>query len=230
MIQLQDSKMAMALHRLGVVAEKGRGRSSDHLKRAFDRSLSAVGLVVSLPVWGLIAMAIKCGDGGPVFYGQERVGKGGRRFRGWKFRSMVSDSDRRFGPLQASDGDLRVTRVGRFLRATALDELPQLWNIFRGDMSFVGPRALVPEEIEVCGHGEVVPLEKIPGYEERHRVRPGLTGVAQVYAPRDIPRRHKFKLDLLYIKRRTLWLDLKLIGLSFWITFRGAWEYRGRKF
>jgi putative colanic acid biosynthesis UDP-glucose lipid carrier transferase len=77
---------------------------------------------------------------------------------------------------------------------------------------------------------KAVALEKIPGYEERHRVRPGLTGVAQVYASRDILRRHKFKLDLLYIKRRTLWLDLKLIGLSFWITFRGAWEYRGRKF
>jgi lipopolysaccharide/colanic/teichoic acid biosynthesis glycosyltransferase len=163
---------------------------------------------------------------------------------------MVSDSDKRFGPLQARDGDSRVTRVGRFLRATALDELPQLWNISRGDMSFVGPRALVPEEIEVrekpCkvqssrfeGHDskargdvirEAVALEKIPGYEERHRVRPGLTGVAQVYAPRDIPRRHKFKLDLLYIKKHTFWLDLRLIALSFWITFRGKWEVRGRK-
>lgn len=230
MLQWVRSSRSEVLLLSRAVVEKGRGRSSDHLKRAFDRWLSAVGLVVSLPVWGLIAMAIRCEDGGPVFYGQERVGKGGRRFRGWKFRSMVSDSDEKFGPLQARDGDLRVTRVGRFLRATAMDELPQLWNIFRGDMSFVGPRALVPEEIEVCGHGEMVPLEKIPGYEERHRVRPGLTGVAQVYAPRDIPRRHKFKLDLLYIKRRTLWLDLKLIGLSFWITFRGAWEYRGKKF
>ena len=124
--------------------------------------------------------------------------------------------------------------------------MPQLWNIFKGDMSFVGPRALVPEEIEVRSSGcevqgsrseeqrsrmnEAVALEKIPGYEERHRVRPGLTGVAQVYAPRDIPRRHKFKLDLLYIKRHTFWLDLKLIALSFWITFRGKWEDRGKKF
>ena len=78
--------------------------------------------------------------------------------------------------------------------------------------------------------GELVPLEKIPGYEERHRVRPGLTGVAQIYAPRDIPRRHKFRLDLLYIKKHTFRLDLKLIALSFWITFRGRWEDRGRKF
>jgi len=110
-----------------------------------------------------------------------------------------------------------------------MDELPQLWNIFKGDMSFVGPRALVPEEIEVNGLGAAVPLEKIPGYEARHRVRPGLTGVAQVYAARDVPRRHKFRYDLLYIRRQSVWLDLKLILLSFWITFRGRWEHRGRK-
>jgi len=253
MIHLQGSNRSLVLRRLGVVAEKDRGRPSDHIKRAFDILLSGAGLLASLPVWGVVAVAIRCEDGGPVLYGQERVGKGGQRFRSCKFRSMVADSDKRFGPLQAGDGDSRVTRVGRFLRATALDELPQLWNILRGDMSFVGPRALVPAEIEVrssrlelqratCNvqgskfkvqgvrKGEAVALEKIPGYEERHRVRPGLTGVAQVYAPRDIPRRHKFKLDLLYIKRRTLWLDLKLIALSFWITFRGAWEHRGRKF
>ena len=116
------------------------------------------------------------------------------------------------------------------LRATALDELPQLWNIVKGDMSFVGPRALLPEEIEVHGSEELIPLEKIPGYEERCRVRPGLTGLAQIYADRDIPRRSKFRYDLLYIKKQSFWLDLKLIGLSFWITFRGKWEHRGRKF
>jgi len=76
----------------------------------------------------------------------------------------------------------------------------------------------------------LIPLEKIPGYDARHQVRPGLTGLAQVYAPRDIPRRHKFKYDLLYIKKQTLWLDLKLIALSFWITARGKWEHRGKKF
>jgi lipopolysaccharide/colanic/teichoic acid biosynthesis glycosyltransferase len=97
-------------------------------------------------------------------------------------------------------------------------------------MSFVGPRALLPGEIEVNGNGELIPLEKIPGYEARHRVRPGLTGLAQVYAPRDIPRRYKFKYDLLYIKKQSFWLDLKLIMLSIWITLRGKWEYRGKKF
>jgi lipopolysaccharide/colanic/teichoic acid biosynthesis glycosyltransferase len=111
-----------------------------------------------------------------------------------------------------------------------MDEMPQLWNIFRGDMSFVGPRALMPEEIEVNGFGQLVPLEKIPGYHERHSVTPGLTGVAQIYADRDIPRRYKFRYDLLYIQKQSFWLDLRLILLSFWITFRGTWEVRGSKF
>ena len=133
---------------------------------------------------------------------------------------MVVDADRRFGALQASEDDPRVTRTGRLLRATAMDELPQLWNILVGDMSFVGPRALRPEEIEVGGDGTPVPLQAIPGYEARHRVTPGLTGIAQIYAPRDIPRRQKFKLDQLYVGKQSFWLDLRLIALSFWITVR----------
>ncbi len=199
------------------------------LKRPFDVALSGLGLLGSLPLWALIAAAIKLEDGGPVFYGQERVGRGGRRFRSWKFRSMVVDADRRFGALQAREHDPRVTRTGRLLRATAMDELPQLWNILVGDMSFVGPRALRPEEIEVGGDGTPVPLQAIPGYEARHRVTPGLTGIAQIYAPRDIPRRQKFKLDQLYVGKQSFWLDLRLIALSFWITVRARWEHRGRK-
>jgi lipopolysaccharide/colanic/teichoic acid biosynthesis glycosyltransferase len=141
---------------------------------------------------------------------------------------MVVDAER-FGPRQAAAVDARVTRVGRWLRATAMDELPQLWNIARGDMSFVGPRALMPAEIEVNGHGGTVPIEAVAGYRERHAVAPGLTGLAQIYADRDIPRRYKFKYDLLYIRRRSLALDLKLLALSFWITARGKWEHRGSK-
>jgi lipopolysaccharide/colanic/teichoic acid biosynthesis glycosyltransferase len=199
------------------------------LKRGIDLALSSVGLLISAPLWALIALLIKLDDGGPIFYAQERVGRGGDRFRSLKFRSMVPDADRRFGPRQADIADARVTRVGRWLRATAMDELPQLWNIARGDMSFVGPRALMPAEIEVNGHGEAVPIEAVPGYHERHCVAPGLTGLAQIYADRDIPRRHKFKYDLIYIRRRSLVLDLKLIALSFWITARGKWEHRGSK-
>ena len=204
------------------------------LKRLFDATLSSVGLILSSPLWVLFSLAIKLEVAGPIFHGQERVGREGRRFKSCKFRSMAADSEQTFGLLQAKENDHRVTRVGRILRATALDELPQLWNIFKGDMSFVGPRALLPREIEIRGpekgSGRVIPLEQIPGYSERHTVRPGLTRLAQVYAPRDIPRREKFKYDLLYIKRQSLWLDLKLIAISFWITFRAKWESRGKKF
>ncbi|HWP34888.1 MAG TPA: sugar transferase, partial [Thermodesulfobacteriota bacterium] len=199
-------------------------------KRVFDVVLSAAGLVVSLPLWAAIAALIRCEDGGPVFFADARVGRGGRVFRALKFRTMVPDADRRFGPRQAAEADPRVTRVGRLLRATAMDELPQLWNILRGDMSFVGPRALRPGEIEVRGGGAVRPLEAVPGYRERHAVRPGLTGLAQIYADRDIPARQKFRYDRLYIRRRSFWLDLRLVALSFWITARGAWERRGPKY
>ena len=199
------------------------------LKRAFDVSLAGLGLLLSAPLWGVIAIAVKAGDGGPVFFGQDRVGLGGRRFTSWKFRSMVPDADRRWGPLQAAEDDRRVTRVGRLLRATAMDELPQLWSIFTGDMSFVGPRALMPAEIEARPGGVLERLEDMRGYEARHAVVPGLTGLAQVFAPRDIPRRQKFHYDLLYIRRQSFPLDTKLVALSFWITFRGRWERRDRK-
>ncbi len=214
----------------GVVLRAARRDArSPRLKRLFDVCLAAAGLVASAPLWLVVAAAVKLEDGGPVFYARERVGRGGRQFLSLKFRSMAPDSDARFGPLQAAPGDARVTRVGSVLRATALDELPQLWNILTGDMSFVGPRALLPAEIELGGTGEPAPLETIPGYELRHRVRPGLTGVAQVYAPRSIPRRQKFRFDLLYIRRQSVWLDLKLIALSLWITARGQWEDPGRR-
>lgn len=199
------------------------------MKRLFDATLAGTGLLVSAPLWALIAAAIKLNDGGAVFFSQERVGHGGRVFRALKFRSMRPDAEAIAGALQATADDPRVTRVGRILRATAMDELPQLWNILLGDMSFVGPRALRPGEIESEG-GELVPLEAVPGYATRIRVRPGLTGIAQIYAPRDVPRRHKFRYDRVYIRQRSLWLDLRLILVSFWISFRGTWESRGRKY
>jgi lipopolysaccharide/colanic/teichoic acid biosynthesis glycosyltransferase len=142
---------------------------------------------------------------------------------------MIPNAERGVGPVQAVERDPRVTAVGRIMRATAMDELPQLWSIFVGDMSFVGPRALRPGEIEVRGDGVHEALEDVPGFAERHSITPGLTGVAQIFAPRDIPRRQKFRYDRLYIRRRGFWLDVRLILLSFWITFRGRWEHRGDK-
>lgn len=200
------------------------------LKRAFDVALSGTGLLLSMPVWLAVAAAVKLEDGGPIFFSQERVGQGGHVFHVLKFRSMIPDAEARVGALQASENDPRITRIGRWLRATAMDELPQLLSIFKGDMSFVGPRALRPGEIETSGTGRMEALEDVPGFEARCAVPPGLTGVAQIYAPRDVPRRQKFRYDHLYIRRRSFGLDLRLVFLSFWITFRGTWEARGRKF
>lgn len=200
------------------------------LKRAFDIALSAAGLLASSPLWALFAAAIKIEDGGPVFFRQERVGIGGRTFLAFKFRSMKPDAEAGVGAVQATAHDPRVTRVGRFMRATAMDELPQLWNILVGDMSFVGPRALRPGEIEAGRGGVLERLEDVPGFAMRISVRPGLTGVAQVYAPRDVPRRHKFRYDRIYVQKRSLWLDLRLILVSFWISVLGTWETRGRKY
>lgn len=198
------------------------------MKRLFDCALAGAGLIASAPLWAAIAIAVKLEDGGAVFFRQPRVGRGGRVFEALKFRSMVPNAEALTGPVQATENDPRITRVGRLMRATAMDELPQLWNIFAGDMSFVGPRPLRPGEVEVRGDGQFVRLEEIPGYEARHSVRPGLTGIAQVYAPRDIDRARKFRLDRLYLKRAGFWFDLKLILVSFWITARGDWENRDR--
>jgi lipopolysaccharide/colanic/teichoic acid biosynthesis glycosyltransferase len=200
------------------------------LKRVFDVALAGIGILASAPLWFLFGVLVKAGDGGPVFYRQDRVGKNGRLFKSLKFRSMIQDADRNYGPRQASLHDPRITRIGSFLRATAMDELPQLWNIFIGDMSFVGPRALMPNEIEIAGDGRAISLEEIQGYQKRHAVRPGLTGIAQIYASRDIPRKDKFRYDLLYIRKQTVWLDVRLVLISFWISFRGQWESREDKF
>jgi lipopolysaccharide/colanic/teichoic acid biosynthesis glycosyltransferase len=199
------------------------------LKRAFDIFLSFAGIIGSFPLWGIFSLAILIEDGLPIFYLQERVGKGGMIFKAIKFRSMVKDAEKDSGPIQAVENDPRVTKVGEFLRATAMDELPQLVNIFKGDMSFVGPRSLRPKEKEVHGNPEEMNIEDVPGYRERLAVRPGLTGLAQVYLSTDTLRGEKFKYDLQYIKKRSFLLDLKLIFLSFWITFRGKWESRGKK-
>jgi lipopolysaccharide/colanic/teichoic acid biosynthesis glycosyltransferase len=199
------------------------------LKRSFDILLSGSGLILSSPAWLIAGIAITLEDGLPVFFAQSRWGKEGSHFLALKFRSMRRGSDKGRS-IQAGHKDPRVTRVGRFLRACAMDELPQLWNIFVGDMSFVGPRALPIDEIQSSEDGKYIPDVAIPGFRERLSVRPGLTGIAQVFADRDTTRARKFRYDLLYIRRRSFWLDLRLIFLSFYISFLGRWEVRGNKF
>ena len=199
-------------------------------KRILDVALSVLMLGMALPVIIPISMAIKLEDGGPVFYRQKRWGRKGTRFGVYKFRTMVPDAERKYGITQAQEYDRRTTRVGRLLRAMGLDELPQILNIMAGDMSFVGPRSLAVGEVLTDINGRRVNYEEIGGFRDRLEARPGLTGLATVFIPKDSSPRRKFKYDLFYLRRHTMCLDLHLIALSFWISFRGKWETRGQKY
>lgn len=196
-------------------------------KRPFDVLLAVVGLGLSSPLWLAISMAICFEDRGAVFFIQERCGKNGRRFGHIKFRTMkLPPKGQQRHKVISLEDDPRVTKIGVLLRATALDELPELINILKGEMSFVGPRPL-PFRIEVASpYGTIA---DVPGYEARSRVRPGLTGLAQVRAPKDIDHRRKFRYDALYVKNMSFCLDSMILLLSLWVTFRGGWERWGKK-
>ena len=200
------------------------------LKRPLDIILSGIMLVLSIPVFLPIALAIRLEDGGPIFYRQERWGRSDERFMAYKFRTMEPDSDKAYGIIQATENDPRITRVGRILRSMGLDELPQILNIVVGDMSFVGPRSLAVGEIVKDHKGQKLQYEDVPGFRERLQARPGLTGLATIYIPKDAEPHRKFRYDLFYIRNQSICLDLQLIALSFWISFRGKWETRSRKF
>lgn len=174
------------------------------VKVLVDTALAFLLLVAFLPFWLLIALAIALTSRGPVIYRQVRVGKDGREYSMFKFRTMVKGAEEDTGPVLASRSDERVTAVGRFLRRFRLDEIPQLLNIIAGQMSFVGPR---PERPEFVRRYAV----EIMGYEERFAVRPGLTGLAQVSGRYATTTENKLKFDLLYIQNQSLFLDLRII-------------------
>jgi sugar transferase (PEP-CTERM system associated) len=177
------------------------------MKRSIDLMLSLLLAVVTLPLMLLTALLILLEDGGPVLYRQERVGENGRTFVLSKFRSMRKDAEKGGTPIWARDGDDRITRVGRFIRKTRLDELPQLWNVVRGDMSFVGPRPERPFFVEELS-------KDIPFYQQRLAVKPGLTGWAQVkyrYGSSREDAMEKLRYDLYYIKHLSIALDLSIV-------------------
>lgn len=194
------------------------------MKRIFDFSLALIGLFMSLPLWFIFGLAIWFEDRGPIFYFQERVGKDGKIFKSLKFRSMIPEAEKNLGPVQAMKNDPRSTKVGRILRATAMDELPQLVNILKGEMSFVGPRALRPMETEPTDASRARDIFHIPGFEKRASIQPGLTGVAQVFASRNLPREEKFKYDLWYVDNISFWLDIRLIAKSILVTLKARWD------
>lgn len=177
------------------------------VKRLCDVVLSAVGLLLTSPFFAVIALMIKCTDRGPVFYRQDRLTKDGQVFSICKFRTMIQDAEKHTGARLASDHDDRILPVGRFLRRTRLDELPQLWNILKGDMSLVGPR---PERPELAAEIE----ESIPEFAYRLKVKAGLTGYAQVYGKYNTTAYDKLKLDLTYIRKYSVFLDFKMILMT----------------
>jgi Undecaprenyl-phosphate glucose phosphotransferase len=179
-------------------------------KRIFDVVTASLLLVLTAPIMAAIALAIRLSSGAPVLYRQERMGLDGHVFHMLKFRTMVHDAERETGPVWARRGDPRETRVGSLLRRTSLDELPQLWNVLRGDMSLVGPRPERPVFIEQF-------RREVPGYMLRHKVKAGLTGWAQVHRWRgDTSLHERIEHDLYYIRNWSLGLDIRILLMTIW--------------
>ncbi len=199
-LTLFDSPLLLSRNR-GLTVEQ------EMIKRFMDVVLSLLAAVITLPFFAVIGAAIKLTDGGPVFYRQVRLTKGGKEFEIYKFRTMIQNAEAESGARLASEKDPRILPVGRFLRATRLDELPQIYNILKGDMSIVGPR---PERPELAAEIE----KEIPEFTYRLKVKAGLTGYAQVYGKYNTTSYDKLKLDLTYIRNYSILLDLKLIIMT----------------
>ena len=191
---------------------QGMDRTYRTLKRAIDIVASAVGLVVLSPLMLGTAIAVKAQDGGPVFYRQERLTRGGKRFMLTKFRSMIVNAESDTGAVLAGKEDARITKVGRFIRSTRIDELPQLWNILKGEMTLVGPRPERPEFYEII-------CREYPEFDYRLKVKAGLTGYAQLYGKYNTTFAEKARLDMYYIQHASLLWDLQLLFYTLKIIF-----------
>lgn len=187
--------------------EPGIKKSHLILKRVMDLIVSGIALILVSPLMLISVILIKATSKGPVIYAQERVGQGGCIFKVLKLRTMISGAEDKTGPTLSKPGDPRITRVGRFLRATKLDEFPQFINVIRGEMSVVGPRPERPVFVNKF-------LKQIPSYRERLSVRPGITGLAQVHGYYQTPVYTKIRYDLLYIYNQSFLLDLRIILMT----------------
>tara|TARA_Y100000588_G_scaffold293118_1_gene312700 strand:+ start:580 stop:1182 length:603 start_codon:yes stop_codon:yes gene_type:complete len=193
----------------------------DYYKPLFDYFILVIAHVILLPLflllWATIPIAIWLNDRGPIFYAQTRLGKEGKPFKLYKFRSMIPDAERVTGAVLAGKDDPRITPIGKILRKRALDELPQVINMWRGDISLVGPRPERPELLEEI-------ILSVPNYKDRLKVKPGLTGVAQIYGRYATFPRHKLMLDKIYMKSMSPCLDVKLLVLSVTLTLKAKWQ------
>ncbi|TCS95633.1 sugar transferase [Hazenella coriacea] len=184
------------------------------LKRGFEVLFSITLLIFTMPVLILTAIAIKLESPGPIFYKQERVGQKGKLFSIIKLRSMRTDAEKN-GPQWAAQNDPRVTRVGKFIRKTRIDEIPQIINVLSGDMSLIGPRPERPMFTEQFD-------KEIPGFKKRLLVKPGLTGWAQVNGGYEATPAEKFELDMYYIQKQSIALDLRILIRTVWVVLSGS--------
>lgn len=188
-------------------------RKKEIVKRIFDIAVAVIGIVVTIPLMLFIAAVIKLYDGGPIFFRQERLTKEGKLFILYKFRTMIADAEKHTGPVLASENDNRITPAGRKLRATRADELPQLFNVIKGDMSMVGPRPERPQfALEFS--------EAMPEFKYRLAVKAGITGLAQVFGRYTTAPENKLKFDLLYIKNYSVWLDINILLRTAGVIFK----------
>jgi lipopolysaccharide/colanic/teichoic acid biosynthesis glycosyltransferase len=186
------------------------------VNRALDVAGAAIGLTLASPFLGAAALAIKLDDGGPVLYRQRRVGKDGGEFELLKLRTMVVGAERQGAGWAVNRGDPRITRVGRMLRRVSLDELPQLWNVVRGEMSLIGPRPTLAYQVE----------QYTPRQRRRLDVRPGITGWAQIQGRASLPWAERIELDVWYVEHRSPWLDAKILARTPLALFGGT--YKGK--
>jgi lipopolysaccharide/colanic/teichoic acid biosynthesis glycosyltransferase len=192
------------------------GRGGNALNRALDVAIAGTGLAITSPLLAAAAIAVKLGDGGPVLFKQTRVGKDGGDFELLKLRTMVVGAEKQGAGYAVNEGDSRITRAGRFLRRTSLDELPQLWNVVRGDMSLIGPRPTLRYQVD----------QYTPRQRRRLEIKPGLTGWAQVNGRTKLPWDERIELDLWYVENRSPWLDVKILARTPRALFTGT--YKGR--
>jgi len=184
------------------------------VNRAADVAIAGTALLVASPVLGLAALAVKLGDRGPVLYRQTRVGRDGVDFELLKLRTMIVGAEKIGAGFAVDEGDPRITRVGRILRKLSLDELPQLWNVVRGDMSVIGPRPTLRYQVE----------RYTPRQRRRLEVKPGITGWAQVHGRAALPWEERIELDVWYVEHRSPWLDLKILAKTPLALFSGTYK------
>ena len=184
------------------------------MNRIADAALAGVGLALSSPVLAAAALAIKLDDGGPVLYRQRRVGLNGDEFDLVKLRTMEVGAEHRGAGFAVNEGDPRITRAGRVLRRLSLDEIPQLWNVVRGDMSLIGPRPTLSYQVE----------RYTPRQRRRLEVKPGITGWAQIHGRARLPWEERIELDVWYVENRSPWLDLKILARTPASLFAGTYK------